>query len=104
MIREAVKLLNHLLRENIQLRLNLDPDLGKIKADPVQITQVILNLALNSRDAMLDGGVIEIPTENFEVTAESESISGQVFPGSYVRLIVRDTGTGMDEATKSRYF
>lgn len=104
MVCEATQLLNHLLREDIQLRLDLNPDLGKIKADPVQITQVILNLALNSRDAMLDGGVIEIRTENFEVTAESESISGQVFPGNYVRLIVHDTGTGIDEAAKSRIF
>ena len=101
---EATQLLNHLLREDIQLRLDLNPDLGKIKADPVQITQVILNLALNSRDAMLDGGLIEICTENFELTAESESASGQVFPGSYVRLIVRDTGTGIDEAAKTRIF
>ena len=101
---EATQLLNHLLREDIRLCIDLDPDLGKIKADPVQITQVILNLALNSRDAMLDGGVIEIRTENFEVTAESESISGQVFPGSYVRLIVRDTGTGIDESAKTRIF
>jgi PAS domain S-box-containing protein len=101
---EAMQLLNHLLREDIQLNLDLDPDLGKIKADPVQITQVILNLALNSRDAMLDGGQLEISTENYEVTGESESVSGQVAPGSYVRLIVRDTGIGMDEATKSRIF
>jgi PAS domain S-box-containing protein len=101
---EATQLLNHLLREDIQLRLDLNPDLGKIKADPVQITQVILNLALNSRDAMLDGGVLDIRTENFEVTAESESVCGQVLPGSYVRLIVRDTGTGIDEAAQTRIF
>ena len=103
-IHDTVKLLNHLLRENIKLHLDLDPDLGNIKADPVQITQVILNLALNSRDAMPDGGLLEISTENFEVTAESEAASGQVPPGSYVRLIVRDTGTGMDEVTQSRIF
>jgi PAS domain S-box-containing protein len=103
-IRDAVKLLNHLLQEDIKLHLDLDPDLGNIKADPVQITQVILNLALNSRDAMPDGGLLEISTENFEVTAESEAASGQVPPGSYVRLIVRDTGTGMDETTQNRIF
>jgi CheY-like chemotaxis protein len=65
---------------------------------------VILNLALNSRDAMPDGGLLEISTENFEVTAESETASGQVPAGSYVRLIVRDTGTGMDEVTQNRIF
>ena len=81
-IREAVKLLNHLLRENIKLRLDLDPDLGNIKADPVQITQVILNLALNSRDAMPDGGLLEISTENFEVTAESEAVAAKCFPAA----------------------
>jgi PAS domain S-box-containing protein len=102
-IGEAAKLLNHLLRDNIRLCLKLDPDLGRVEADPVQITQVILNLALNSRDAMPDGGLLEISTENFEVTAESES-AGQTASGSYVRLIIRDTGTGMDEATKSHIF
>jgi len=103
-IRDAVTLLNHLLQEDIKLHLDLHPDLGNIKADPVQITQVILNLALNSRDAMPDGGLLEISTENFEVTAESEAASGQVPAGSYVRLIVRDTGTGMDEVTQNRIF
>jgi CheY-like chemotaxis protein len=96
--------LNHLLQEDIKLHLDLDPELGNVKADPIQITQVILNLALNSRDAMPDGGRLEISTENFEVTAESAAVSGQVPPGSYVRLIVRDTGTGMDEATHSHIF
>ncbi len=67
-IQETTKLLAHLLREDIKLQLDLDSDLGSIKADPVQITQVILNLALNSRDAMPDGGLLEISTENFEVT------------------------------------
>ncbi len=103
-IHDTVKLLNHLLQEDIKLRLDLDPELGNIKADPIQITQVILNLALNSRDAMPEGGLLEISTENFEVTAESEAISVQVPPGGYVRMIVRDTGTGMDEATQSRIF
>ncbi len=102
-IGEAAKLLNHLLRGNIRLRLKLDPDLGRVEADPVQITQVIMNLALNSRDAMPDGGLLEISTENYEVTAERESV-GQTASGSYVRMIVRDTGTGMDEATKSHIF
>ena len=63
-IRDTVKLLDHLLRQNIAVHINLAPDLGNIKADPVQITQVILNLALNSRDAMPDGGRLEISTEN----------------------------------------
>ena len=103
-ILDTVKLLNHLLREDIKLRLDLDPTLGNIKADPVQITQVILNLALNSRDAMPEGGLLEISTENVEVTAESGAVSGQVSPGSYVRMIVRDTGAGMDEVTQSRIF
>ena len=103
-VHETVKLLNHLLREDIKLHLELDPRLGNIKADPIQITQVILNLALNSRDAMPDGGLLEISTENFEVNAESKASGGPVPTGSYVRLIVRDTGTGMDEVTHSRIF
>jgi PAS domain S-box-containing protein len=104
-IRDTVKLLDHLLRQDIELHLNLAPDLGNIKADPVQITQVILNLALNSRDAMPNGGRLEISTEHLEVTAESAEAAGaQVTPGSYVRVIVRDTGTGMDEATQDRIF
>jgi signal transduction histidine kinase/CheY-like chemotaxis protein len=103
-IHDTVKLLKHLLQEDIKLRLDLDHELGNIKADPIQITQVMLNLALNARDAMPEGGLLEISTENFEVTAESEAVTSQVPPGGYVRMIVRDTGTGMDEATQSRVF
>jgi PAS domain S-box-containing protein len=103
-IRDTVKLLNHLLQEDIKLYLDLDPELGNIKADPIQITQVMLNLALNSRDAMPGGGLLEISTKNFEVTAESEAVTSQVPAGNYARVIVRDTGTGMDEATQSRVF
>jgi hypothetical protein len=66
-IHDTVKLLKHLLQEDIKLRLDLDHELGNIKADPIQITQVMLNLALNARDAMPEGGLLEISTENFEV-------------------------------------
>jgi two-component system cell cycle sensor histidine kinase/response regulator CckA len=100
---DTESLLKHLLRENIHLEFKLAPDVTNIKADPVQITQVILNLALNSRDAMPEGGLLEITTENHEIAANPKG-SRQIPPGHYVRLCIRDNGTGMDEATKSHIF
>jgi CheY-like chemotaxis protein len=103
-VRETENLLRHLLRENIRIRLNLDPNLAHVKADSVQITQVILNLALNARDAMPDGGLLEISSGNSEIAAGDKNAPGRLPPGKYVRLRIRDTGAGMEEATKHRIF
>jgi PAS domain S-box-containing protein len=97
-------MLPRLLGEDIALSLTLDPDLGWVKADQGQIEQVIMNLAVNARDAMPVGGRLHIQTAN----AELDQIYTRTHPGSkvgnYVRLAVTDSGTGMDAATQAHIF
>lgn len=100
----AMKLMiPRLLGEDIRLALRLEPELAKIKADPTQIDQVIMNLAVNARDAMADGGELIIQTSNVLLQgshAEVRSLRG----GWYVLLTMTDTGIGMDAFTQSRIF
>jgi nitrogen-specific signal transduction histidine kinase len=98
------KLLPRIIGEDIQLDLTLAPDLWSVSADPGQIEQVILNLAVNARDAMPDGGRLTIATTNSVLDAVFAARNPMVQPGSYVRLSVTDTGQGMDEETLARVF
>lgn len=97
-------MLRMLIGEDVVLKVQYSLNLGRIKADQAQIEQVIMNLAVNARDAMPSGGRITIETENvvLDETYASEHISVQ--PGRYVMLSVSDTGFGMDQATLSRIF
>jgi PAS domain S-box-containing protein len=97
-------LLRRLLGEDIDLQTVLDPQLGHVKADPSQIEQVIMNLAVNARDAMPMGGRLTIETANVELTENwgRDIISAK--PGSYVMIAMTDSGAGMDEATRARVF
>src|SRR5206468_10134608 len=98
------KLLRRLLGEDVDLLTVLTPEPGAIKADPSQLEQVVVNLALNARDAMPGGGKLTIETQNVELDQEyaRDHVSAQ--PGSYVMLAVSDTGSGMDAATQARIF
>jgi PAS domain S-box-containing protein len=101
---EMDKMIRRLIREDIELVTVLDPRLGEVWADPGQMEQVVLNLALNARDAMPRGGQLTIETGNVEldgVTARSELF---LVPGPYVMVAVSDTGMGMDEEVKSHLF
>jgi hypothetical protein len=86
-------MLQRLIGEEIELRLALLPDLGRVLADPGHIEQVLMNLVVNARDAMPDGGTLTIETANASLE-----------PGPFVLLAVSDTGAGMDEATQARLF
>ena len=98
------KMVRRLIGEHINLALNLDADLGHIKADPSQIEQVLMNLVVNARDAMPSGGNLIIETANI-CFDNSFAYSHEVdHPGSYVMLAVSDTGVGMDPDTKARIF
>jgi PAS domain S-box-containing protein len=101
---KANNLLQRLIGENIALTTVLDPGLDAVTADPVQLEQVIINLAVNARDAMPNGGELRIETANAELDAAYTAEHSIVSPGSYVRLTVSDTGVGMDDATKARLF
>jgi PAS domain S-box-containing protein len=98
------KMLSRLIAENIELTTSLHGDLGWVKADPGQIEQVILNLCVNARDAMPEGGTLSIETSNVDLDAAETSELSMEAPGSYVMLAVTDTGVGMDAETKGRIF
>jgi CheY-like chemotaxis protein len=98
------KMLRRLIGEDIEVVSLLDPRLGQIKADPGQIEQVIVNLAVNARDAMPNGGKISIETINLDVSAKNSRTHQNVPDGDYVLLKVGDTGTGMDEEVMSHIF
>ncbi len=97
----AAPLFRRLLGQRIECMLRLTPGVGLIRADATQMEQVLLNLALNARDAMPDGGILTIETA--VATLVANEVAG-CEPGSYVRLTVRDTGVGMDADTRGRVF
>jgi signal transduction histidine kinase/ActR/RegA family two-component response regulator len=101
---EMGNMLPRLIGEHIEYSFVSDPKLASIKADPGQIEQVILNLAVNARDAMPSGGKLIVRTRNLAVD-EAEAVKRPpMTPGRYVLLSVTDTGHGMDEATKTHIF
>jgi CheY-like chemotaxis protein len=103
-VRDAEQILRRLIGETIAMRVRLDPLLGHVRADPGQVAQVLMNLAVNARDAMPAGGHLQIASLNRDVSAAEARGYPGLREGSYVVLQVRDTGTGMDEDTKARIF
>jgi nitrogen-specific signal transduction histidine kinase/CheY-like chemotaxis protein len=97
-------MLHRLVGGDVALRTSFGENLWRVKADPVQIEQVLVNLAANSRDAMPGGGELVIGTGNVEYSETIYLGTGEMPPGAYVLLSVSDTGCGMDEATQSRIF
>ncbi len=97
-------MLQRLIGENIELATVMKPGLGQVRADPGLIEQVIMNLAINARDAMPQGGKLLIESDNVVLDEAYARLHLPTQPGSYVCLAVSDTGCGMDEATQSRIF
>ena len=104
MVRQIEKMLCRMIGEDIQLQLLLDPALPPVKVDSSQMDQVIMNLAVNARDAMPRGGTLTIATAPVEIPQERAENHPGMAPGPYATLAVSDTGMGMDAATRSRIF
>jgi two-component system, cell cycle sensor histidine kinase and response regulator CckA len=103
-ILDMEKMLRRLIGEDIALKFNVPSGVGKVKADRGQLEQVVLNLAVNARDAMPRGGELTIETANADLTEKDVQRYRYVIPGSYVVLTVSDTGVGMDAETQSHIF
>jgi PAS domain S-box-containing protein len=103
-IRDSERMLQRLIGEDVMLTTTLDTSLGRVMADPEQVHQVIMNLVVNARDAMPDGGRLEISTANVDVTERDADIQQDAKPGPHVMVMVTDTGTGMDERTRQHIF
>jgi len=103
-VEEMAKLLPRLIGEHIELRTTFASDLWAVKADHGQIDQVIMNLVVNARDAMSEGGKLTLETRNVHLDADYASRNPPTLPGDYAMLIVRDTGCGMDAQTQARVF
>jgi len=101
---EIKDMLQRLLGEDIELYAALESDIGRAKADRGQIEQVLMNLAVNARDAMTHGGRLMIQTGNVWLDEESAFDPGDLGPGRYVRLTIADTGEGMDDRTRIHIF
>jgi two-component system cell cycle sensor histidine kinase/response regulator CckA len=98
------KMLRRVIGEDVQMRLSLAKDAGNVRADPGQLHQVIMNLAVNARDAMPTGGTLILETSNTELTEQYAELHQPVVPGRYVMLAVSDTGTGMSPEVRARIF
>jgi two-component system, cell cycle sensor histidine kinase and response regulator CckA len=103
-VRRMQIMLNRLIGDDVALTSALCPDLATINADPSQVEQVLMNLAINARDAMPKGGKISIATANVEIDEAHARQPPFAGPGQYVRLTVSDTGCGMDAETQSHIF
>jgi nitrogen-specific signal transduction histidine kinase/ActR/RegA family two-component response regulator len=98
------RMLHRLIGEDVQLVSVLAPDLGLVRADSGQIEQVLLNLAINARDAMPRGGQLSLETRNLDVDLTASGSHGDIPAGRYVVLTVRDNGCGMAESTRAQIF
>ncbi len=103
LLADLERMLARLIGEQVELDVTLDPELAYIQADPAQVEQVILNLAINARDAMPEGGRLEIRVDRTEVD-EREACQNDLSPGSYVCLTVTDSGIGMEPEIREQIF
>src|SRR5205807_1997412 len=103
-VAEMDRMLRRLIGEHITLVTVLAPELGRVRADPNQLEQVLVNLAVNARDAMPDGGKLTIETSNVELDASFAQAHLGSVPGSYAMVAVTDTGAGMDATVRAHLF
>jgi two-component system, cell cycle sensor histidine kinase and response regulator CckA len=103
-ISDVESMLRRLIGEDVQLLIHIDPEVGPVNADPVQIEQVLINLAANARDAMPKGGRLSIEVSNIDLDEQYRMHHPTATPGPYVMFTVADSGCGMDPSTQARIF
>ncbi len=103
-VKDLVKVLSETLPKNIHVKFNIEPDLWPISADPTQIHQVLMNVCINARDAMPNGGTIRIEAKNFEIDAHYARLNPDAEPGNYILITIGDTGIGMNSDVLARIF
>jgi signal transduction histidine kinase len=103
-VEDSMKMIRRLIGEDIELNVSLGKPLWAVKADPGQIVQVLMNLCVNARDAMRNGGELAIRTENVSFDTEAVKERPALVPGDYAALVVNDTGTGMTQEIKAHLF
>ncbi len=103
-VHEVLSLLEKVIGSDVEVKANLAAELSAVRADPTQMEQILMNLCLNARDAMPNGGLLSITTQNAELDEAARAAHSFIQPGRYVLLVVSDTGTGMDAATLERIF
>jgi PAS domain S-box-containing protein len=97
-------MLRRVIGEDVQFTTRMEPRLGSVRADPAQVEQIIMNLVVNARDAMPEGGTLTIETRNADLEPSYTMTHPPTRPGLYVMLSISDTGAGMDDATQARIF
>ena len=103
-VRGSERLLRRLLGEDIELQVKLQPALWPVRCDPGQLEQVVMNLSVNARDAMPGGGTLTLETANVLLAEGADGRAPRASPGEYVRLAVRDSGTGLSEEARAHLF
>jgi hypothetical protein len=103
-VRSLSAMVERLIGEDIEVRIVAPPDLGRVRADRGQVEQVVVNLAVNARDAMPTGGRLRFELEDVELDEEFAASHAEIAPGPHVLLAISDTGAGMDEETRRRIF
>jgi PAS domain S-box-containing protein len=104
LVHDFERMIRRVIGEDVELETRLADGLWRVRADPVQVEQVLLNLAVNARDAMPGGGLLEIETSNVDLDDTFIRVRPGAVPGSFVRLVVRDNGAGMEAAILSHVF
>jgi len=103
-LKELITVLTQTLPKSIHIKFDISPELWVITGDTTQIHQVLMNVCINARDAMQDGGILTISAENVEVDEAYAQINPNAKPGAYVLILIQDTGSGMDSKTANRIF
>lgn len=103
-LKELVGVLTQTLPKSIQIKFDISPELWLIFGDPTQIHQVLMNICINARDAMPDGGTLTVSAKSIRIDDTYARMNSDLVPGAYVQIVIQDTGTGMDASVINRIF